>query len=127
MTRLSQTSAKRKKRIVAIVTAWLEMCSVVSWFLTSMMAASSLSTYRPKFRSYLLDFYSKREYVRCLVHDNDESCISQVRMNRLTFFKLYEMLENIRDLRPTENMAIDEHLAMFLHIISHHLKNRVIR
>ena len=95
MTRLSRTSVEIKKRIVAVITVWLEMCSVVSWLLTSMMAASSLNTYKAKFRSYFLDFYVKREYVRHLVHDNNESCISQVRMNRLAFFKLCEMLENI--------------------------------
>ena len=61
------------------------------------------------------------------MHDNDESCISQFRMNRIAFFKLCEMLENIGGLRPTRNMTIDEQVAMFLHIISHHLKNRVIR
>ena len=58
MTRLSITSnTERRKMIVAIVTVWLKMFSVVSWFLTSVMAASSLSTYRPRFRSYSLDFY----------------------------------------------------------------------
>ena len=61
------------------------------------------------------------------MHDNDESCISQVRMNRLAFFKLCEMLENIGGSRPRRNMTINEQVAMFLHIISHHLKNRVIR
>ena len=61
------------------------------------------------------------------VHDNDELYISQVRMNRLAFFKLCEMLENIGGLRPRRNMAIDEQVAMVLHIISHHLKNRVIK
>ena len=127
MTRLSRTNANRRKKIVVVVIVWLKMCNVVSWFLTSMMSMSSLSTYRPKFRSYFLDFYAKREYVRRLIHDNDESCISQLRMNRLAFFKLCEMLENIESFRPIRNMAIDEQVAMFLHIIFHHLKNRVIR
>ena len=61
------------------------------------------------------------------VHDNDELYISQVRMNRLIFFKLCEMLENIGGLRPTNNIAINEQVIMILHIISHHLKNRVIK
>ena len=112
---------------MSILTVWVEMCTIVSWLLTSMMAVSSLRTYRLIFRSYFLDFYAKRDYVRRLVHDNDESCISQVRMNRVAFFKLCEMLENIGGLKPTKNMAIDEQVAMFLQIISHHLKNRVIR
>ena len=37
------------------------------------------------------------------------------------------MLGNIGCLKPTKNMGIDEQVAMFLHSISHHLKNRVIR
>ena len=127
MTYLSRTIAEKRKRIVAVIIVWLEMCSIISWFLTLMMAASSLSIYRPKFKSYFLDFYAKREYVKCLVHDNDESCISQFRMNRIAFFKLCEMLKNIESFRPIRNMAIDEQVAMFLHIIFHHLKNRVIR
>ena len=48
-------------------------------------------------------------------------------MNRVAFFKLCKMLKNIGGLRPTRNMAIDEQVAMFLYIISHHIKNRVIR
>ena len=63
MTRLNQTSnVEMRKKIMAIVTLWVEMCSVVSWFLTLVMTASSLSTYRPRFRSYSLYFYAKREY-----------------------------------------------------------------
>ena len=50
MTRLSITNIEKRKKIVAVVIVWLDMCSVVSWFLTSMMAGSSLSTYRPRFR-----------------------------------------------------------------------------
>ena len=69
----------------------------------------------------------QNENIKRLMLDNDKSCISQVRMNRLAFFKLCEMLKNIGGLKPTRNMAIDEQVAMFLHIISHHLKNRVIR
>ena len=109
---------------MVVVTVWLEMCNVISWLLSSMLSASSLSTYRPKFRSYSLDFYANQDYVRCLVHNNDESCISQVRMNRVAFFKLCKMLKNIGGLRPTRNMAIDKQVAMSVHIISHHIKNQ---
>ena len=43
------------------------------------------------------------------------------------FFKLCEMLENIGGLKSTRNMLVDEQVTMFLHIIAHHLKNRVIK
>ncbi|PPD86682.1 hypothetical protein GOBAR_DD16385 [Gossypium barbadense] len=48
-------------------------------------------------------------------------------MNRTAFFKLCEMLESLGGLKSSRNMLVDEQVAMFLHIISHHLKNRVIK
>ncbi|KAJ8774385.1 hypothetical protein K2173_011634 [Erythroxylum novogranatense] len=48
-------------------------------------------------------------------------------MNRQAFFKLCEMLESIGGLKSTKNMLIDEQVGIFLHIIAHHVKNRVIR
>ncbi|KAJ8765440.1 hypothetical protein K2173_013198 [Erythroxylum novogranatense] len=47
-------------------------------------------------------------------------------MNRQAFFKLCEMLESIGGLKSTKNMLIDEQVGIFLHIIAHHVKNRVI-
>ena len=67
------------------------------------------------------------DYVKRLVYASDETCIEQVRMNRTAFLKLCEMLESIGGLKSSRNMLVDEQVAMFLHIISHHLKNRVIK
>ncbi|PPD91223.1 hypothetical protein GOBAR_DD11842 [Gossypium barbadense] len=88
---------------------------------------ASLSLHRPMIRSYTLDFYAKRDYVKRLVYASDETSIEQVRMNRTAFFKLCEMLESIGGLKSSRFMLVDEQVAMFLHIISHHLKNRVIK
>ncbi|KAF7842198.1 myb/SANT-like domain, Harbinger transposase-derived nuclease domain protein [Senna tora] len=41
-------------------------------------------------------------------------------MNRATFDRLCAMLDNIGGLRPTRNMLVDEQVAIFLHILSHH-------
>ncbi|MFQ6661098.1 hypothetical protein Gotur_029372 [Gossypium turneri] len=103
------------------------MCTVASWFLVTLGAIHSLHTYRPRIRSYILDFYAKGDYVKRLVYASDETSIEQVRMNRITFFKLCEMLQNLGELKSSRNMLIDEQVVMFLHIISHHLKNRVIK
>ncbi|MFQ6657479.1 hypothetical protein Gotur_027135 [Gossypium turneri] len=48
-------------------------------------------------------------------------------MNRITFFKLWEMLQTLEGLKSSGNLLVYEQVAMFLHIISHHLKNRVIK
>ncbi|PPD76415.1 hypothetical protein GOBAR_DD26660 [Gossypium barbadense] len=115
----------RHKRIGIALTIWLEICRIAIWFLFRMGA--SLSLHRPRIRSYTLDFYAKRDYVKRLVYASDETCIEQVRMNRTVFFKLCEMLESIGGLKSSRFMLVDEEVAMFLHIISHHLKNRVIK
>ncbi|MFQ6667458.1 hypothetical protein Gotur_033475 [Gossypium turneri] len=91
----------RHKRIGLALTIWLQMCTVVSWFLVTLGAIHSLHTYRSRIRSYILDFYAKRDYVKRLVY--------------------------ARELKSSRNMLVDEKVAMFLHIISHHLKNRVIK
>ncbi|PPD91801.1 hypothetical protein GOBAR_DD11267 [Gossypium barbadense] len=117
----------KRKRIGLALTIWLEICRIAIWFLFRMGASFSLQTYRPRIRSYTLDFYAKRDYVKRLVYASDETCIEQVRMNRTAFFKLCEMLESIGGLKLSRFMLVDEQVAMFLHIISHHLKNRVIK
>ncbi|MFQ6670591.1 hypothetical protein Gotur_035448 [Gossypium turneri] len=37
------------------------------------------------------------------------------------------MLQTLRGLKSLRNILVDEQVAMFLHIISHHFKNRVIK
>ncbi|MFQ6626247.1 hypothetical protein Gotur_005146 [Gossypium turneri] len=48
-------------------------------------------------------------------------------MNRITIFKLCEMLQTLGGLKSSRNMLVDEQVAMCLYIISHHLKNRVTK
>ncbi|XP_040946149.1 uncharacterized protein [Gossypium hirsutum] len=76
----------RRKRIGLALTIWLQICTVASWFLLTLGVIHSLHAYRPRIRSYILDFYAKRNYVKRLVYATDETCIEQVRMNRITFF-----------------------------------------
>ncbi|MFQ6663541.1 hypothetical protein Gotur_031032 [Gossypium turneri] len=67
----------RRKRIGLALTIWLQMCIVASWFLLTLGVIHSLHTYRPRIRSYMLDFYAKRDYVKKLVYASDETCIEQ--------------------------------------------------
>ncbi|MFQ6656635.1 hypothetical protein Gotur_026655 [Gossypium turneri] len=117
----------RRKIIGLALTIWLQMCTVASWFLVTLGVIHSLHTYKARIRSYILDFYVKRDYVKRLVYASDETCIEQVRMNRITFFKLCEILQTLGELKLSRNMLVDEQVTMFLHIISHHLKNLVIK
>ncbi|PPD99267.1 hypothetical protein GOBAR_DD03700 [Gossypium barbadense] len=101
----------RRKRIGIALTIWLQICRIASWFLLTLGAIHSLHTYRPRVRSYILDFYAKRDYVKRLINASDETCIEQVRMNRIAFFKLCEMLQTLGGLKSSRNMLVDEQVA----------------
>ncbi|KAL8521761.1 hypothetical protein ACS0TY_012056 [Phlomoides rotata] len=48
-------------------------------------------------------------------------------MNIDCFNRLCFLLENIGGLSPTRNVTIAEQVAMFLSILSHHTKNRIVK
>ncbi|KAJ9538565.1 hypothetical protein OSB04_031298 [Centaurea solstitialis] len=60
------------------------------------------------------------------IYESDTMAISQIRMSRRCFTKLCHMLETFGGLKPSRNMNIDEQVAIFLHILAHNVKNRVI-
>ncbi|KAI4365431.1 hypothetical protein MLD38_021415 [Melastoma candidum] len=62
-----------------------------------------------------------------LVYRSDQTCIEQLRMNIRTFKSLCAMLKNAGKLKDTKHMMVDEQVALFLHILAHHVKNRVIK
>ncbi|MFQ6631186.1 hypothetical protein Gotur_009976 [Gossypium turneri] len=106
--------SERRKRIGLALTVWLKICTVASWFLVTLGTIHSLHTYRPRIRSYILDFYAKRVYVKILVYASDETCIEQVRVNRITFFKLCEMLQTLGGIKSSSNMLVDEQIQLQL-------------
>lgn len=61
-----------------------------------------------------------------LIRESDRKCISELRMDRRTFFILCEMLRDVGGLKATRNMTIEEIVAHFLYTLAHHLKNRTI-
>ncbi|KAF7814669.1 protein ALP1-like [Senna tora] len=78
-------------------------------------------------KSYTYDSYAGRARLRALVYASDTTCFNQIRMYRHTFDRLCGMLDRIGGLRPKKNMLVDEQVAIFLHILSHHVKNRVVQ
>ncbi|KAJ6841877.1 uncharacterized protein M6B38_304435 [Iris pallida] len=62
-----------------------------------------------------------------IVFENDRLCIENIRMDRRTFHNLCHMVRETGRLEPTKNMTIEEQLAIFLHILAHDVKNRIIQ
>ncbi|KAF7833001.1 protein ALP1-like [Senna tora] len=78
-------------------------------------------------RSYTLNFEAKQAHLRSIVYASDTTCYNQTRMNRGTIDRLCGMLDNIRGLRSSRNMLVDEQVAIFLHILSHQSRWQMIQ
>ncbi|KAL5570749.1 hypothetical protein UlMin_020346 [Ulmus minor] len=76
---------------------------------------------------YVLDIATNRQIVHELVYETDATCVAQLRVNRLAFTNLCTMLKSRDRLKASKFLQTNEQVAMFLHIISHSVKNRVIK
>ncbi|XP_061353165.1 uncharacterized protein LOC133297947 [Gastrolobium bilobum] len=48
-------------------------------------------------------------------------------MDRRSFYKLCELVKTLGGLEPTRNMGVEEMASIFLHILTHDVKNRIIK
>lgn len=123
MARLSLNTRKRRQRRKLF---WnLVTTSVAFFFISLWLLIVKYKRSKPRIES------SSSKIDRYLimhrhVYESDIMSISQIRMTRTCFNKLCHMLETFGGLRPTRNMDIDEQVAIFLHIVAHNAKNRVM-
>ncbi|XP_026399966.1 protein ALP1-like [Papaver somniferum] len=61
-----------------------------------------------------------------LVYKSDTNCKSQLRLDRRTFRILCHKLSTISGLEDNRNSDVEEMVAVFLYVIAHHHKNRVV-
>ncbi|CAM0905270.1 unnamed protein product [Alopecurus aequalis] len=61
-----------------------------------------------------------------LIGESDAVCISELRTDRRTFHILCEMVRDAGGLKASRNTSLEEIVASFLYVLSHHLKNRTI-
>ncbi|KAG8380409.1 hypothetical protein BUALT_Bualt06G0012400 [Buddleja alternifolia] len=62
-----------------------------------------------------------------LISYNDETCINNLQMSRNAFGRLCFILENVGGLSPTKNVLVSEQVAIFLSVLAHHTKNRIVK
>ncbi|TYK14046.1 retrotransposon protein [Cucumis melo var. makuwa] len=62
-----------------------------------------------------------------MIHESDIVCRQSMRMDRRTFTILCHLLRNVAGLSSTEIVDVEEMVAMFLHVLAHDVKNRVIQ
>ena len=70
---------------------------------------------------------AKREhYINSILHGSETHCVSQIRMKPIAFHRLCDILTEGEHIRPTVHMSIREQMLIFLHIIGHNVRFRVI-
>ena len=127
MARLSLITRKRKqRRQTLILTWWNQVTTIVVWLVITLFILTfehEVNKPHIRYSSRKIDRYS---ILHRYVYESDTMSISQIRMTRTCFTKLCNMLETLGGLKASRNMDIDEQVAIFLHIIAHNVKNRVM-
>uniref|UniRef100_K4A1H2 DUF8040 domain-containing protein n=1 Tax=Setaria italica TaxID=4555 RepID=K4A1H2_SETIT len=70
--------------------------------------------------SIIVIYYYMNVRLSNLIRNSNVACISQLRMDRRTFYSLCEMLSDVGGLKATRNMSLEEIVAQFLYTLSHH-------
>ncbi|KAL8514682.1 hypothetical protein ACS0TY_013681 [Phlomoides rotata] len=76
--------------------------------------------------SFLDRIPSQVNHMRDLVEVSDEDCKNMLRMDRVAFLRLSNLLHSSVYLKNSKYVTIQEKLAMFFSILSHHTKNRYV-
>ncbi|XP_020258218.1 uncharacterized protein LOC109834594 [Asparagus officinalis] len=71
--------------------------------------------------------YCREAHFRRVLEGYQDSCQSYIRMRPMAFFKLVEVMKSNGLLKDTRHVQVEEQLAMFLSILGHKTKNRIIR
>nr|KAJ0213897.1 hypothetical protein LSAT_V11C400227860 [Lactuca sativa] len=121
--RLSLTTHNRRQRQTSLILTWWNVGFHVVVVLLLMIFKKHRDKRRIKHLSSNVDRYP---ILHRYVYESDTMSISQIRMSRMCFTKLCCMLETLGGLKPSRNMEIDEQVAIFLHILAHNVKNRII-
>ncbi|KAL4028740.1 hypothetical protein IC575_011951 [Cucumis melo] len=62
-----------------------------------------------------------------MIHESNLVCRQSTRMDKRTFAILCHLLKNVAGLSSTKIVDVEEMVAMFLHVLVHDVKNRVIQ
>lgn len=68
----------------------------------------------------------RRSFVNSLYNGSEVDCLEQLRISKQTFMNLCKLLQEKGQLVRTKHVPVEEAIAMFLYILAHNLKYRVI-
>ena len=78
-------------------------------------------------RAPYVNHVAEREYyINSILHGSERHCVSQIRMKPIAFEELCHILIKGEHIRPTIHVSVMKQVLIFLHIISHNVRFRVI-
>ncbi|CAL2227880.1 unnamed protein product [Prunus armeniaca] len=121
LTRLSRKRARddeenRDKMSIILGTITSVIAIVVAWYNETYLVKEPSRDWDQERRCYLNRLYNGREF----------DCIEQLRVSKNAFKSLCTILHGKGGLTPTRNVSIEESVAIFLNILAHNLKFKVI-
>lgn len=127
MARLTLERKKKLKKFVALLSLWIEIINMIDWFIQLVGIVVIRSRMRQVRPTYTIMSNERVDFLQRLVYLSDETCLEQLRMNRAAFVKLCTMLQTKGNLKESKYLQIHEQVAIFLHVLAHHAKNRVVK
>ncbi|PPD66145.1 hypothetical protein GOBAR_DD36978 [Gossypium barbadense] len=70
--------------------------------------------------------YERENYINNILYSGDQYCIDVIRMRPIAFFNLCDILSRNNLLQSSKSVNIREQVVIFLHIIGHNVRFRVI-
>nr|KAJ0217833.1 hypothetical protein LSAT_V11C300125600 [Lactuca sativa] len=109
----------RNRQIVrtSAVSAFYAMYVMIRWWMLYDFTMNRLEKATILREKYLMSYHNGRDSIHDIVYKSDKTSAVNIRMNRNAFTKLCDMLEQ---------RGVDEQVAMFLHVLAHNEKNRII-
>ncbi|XP_058216881.1 uncharacterized protein LOC131327764 [Rhododendron vialii] len=125
MPRLNRKQKRRREEQEGFMALHAIINAVIGVFRLYLFITSTFR--RPEPRPELSpnpDFYQSHiNNINRLVRGNDVDCHEQLRVNRHTFLRLCCLVRGV-GLRDSRNVCLEERVAIFLFILSHHTKQR---
>ena len=96
-----------------------------------LVGVTLLKTLRRKHRQlprapYVNHAVEREEYINSILHGSEGHCVNQNRIKPIAFHHLCHILTEGEHVRPTIHMSVTEQVFIFLHIIGHNVRFRVI-
>jgi hypothetical protein len=114
-----------EQRRLLVIQAAAFVSAVYAYVITRLRMARSSHpriTYAPMSAMDL----ERQANLNLIYNCNDPECINMLRMRRAPFFNLCNLFRERNLLRDTINSNVEEQVAMFLHVVGHNQRFRVI-